>query len=321
MVRPLHFFNKKGVVFLLIRYAIQDFKEDREFKQISKATLTNYMGCLQEFHKYCIEMEIVDITDVSSSTVKNYLIYCQKQRNNNPTTINSKLRSLKIFFNYLEEVEIFTSKNNPTKKTNYIRANVKIEVFSDVQIKEMLSYYRRLKSRDKSFYAYRDSTIIVNLLGTGMRLGELINLKWSDIDFQNRSIIVFGKLKTQTSIPMADKLHTELLEYHAYCKKEFEKIPVHVFVNRNGKQLTADAIKNIFKRLKEKMNFTNVRCSAYDFRHTFAHRFLTNGGDVFTLQKLLRHSSIAMTQRYLAIWGTALHERNEKFNPLNNIDI
>lgn len=194
-------------------------------------------------------------------------------------------------------------------------------MFSDEQIREMLSYYRRLKSRDKSFYAYRDSTIIVTLLGTGMRLGELINLKWSDVDFQNRSIIVFGKLKTQTSIPMAEKLYIELLEYYAYCKKEFGNIPIYVFVNRSGKQLTVDAVKNIFKRLKEKMNFTNVRCCAYDFRHTFAHRFLTNGGDVFTLQKLLRHSSIAMTQRYLAIWGTALHERNEMFNPLNNFHI
>ena len=79
---------------MLLKFAIQDFKEEREFKQISKATLTNYMNCLREFHNYCVEMEIVDIADVSSSTVKNYLIYCQKQRNNNPTTINSKLRLL-----------------------------------------------------------------------------------------------------------------------------------------------------------------------------------------------------------------------------------
>jgi integrase/recombinase XerD len=151
-------------------------------------------------------------------------------------------------------------------------------------------------------------------------LGELINLKWSDVDFQNRNIIVFGKLKTQTSIPIADKLQAELLEYFTFCKNEFEKIPIYVFVDRNAKPLTANAIKNIFKRLKEKMQFTNVRCCAYDFRHTFSHRFLTNGGDIFSLQKMLRHSDIAMSQRYLALWGTALHEQNNKFNPINRID-
>ncbi len=58
----------------------------------------------------------------------------------------------------------------------------------------------------------------------------------------------------------------------------------------------------MFKRLKEVMNFPNVRCCAYDFRHTLAHKLLMNGGDVFTLQKLLRHSSPVMTARYLAIW-------------------
>lgn len=154
---------------MLLKFAIKEFQEDREFRQISKATLTNYMGCLKEFHTYCLEeKEIIEVMDITSGTIKSYLIYCQKERGNNPTTINSKLRSIKIFFNYLQEIEIFNEKNNPVHKVNYVRANVKIEVFSDEQIHEMLSYYRKLKTRDKSLYAYRDSTIIITLLGTGI---------------------------------------------------------------------------------------------------------------------------------------------------------
>lgn len=308
------------MVFLLLKYAVKEFQEDREFKQIAKATMTNYMGCLKEFHQYCLDNEIVDLIEITPQVVKQYLAYEQKEKNNNPTTINSKLRSLKIFFNYLQEIEVITAKTNPTQKINYIRSHVQIEVFSDSQISQMLGYYRRLKTRDKDFYAYRDGTIIITLLGTGMRLGELCNLKWSDVDFENRHLILLGKLKTQTSIPMADKLYSELSEYKLVCSRHLKKLPQYVFVARTGQKLLPSSVQNIFKRLKKVMNFPNVRCCAYDFRHTFAHRFLMNGGDVFTLQKLLRHSDIAMSQRYLALWGTALHEQNNKFNPINRID-
>jgi len=78
------------------------------------------------------------------------------------------------------------------------------------------------------------------------------------------------------------------------------------FKNLSGQTMTTEAVKNIFKRLKAIMNFNDVRLSAHTFRHTFAHRFLMNGGDVFTLQKMLRHSNLKMTEKYLAIWGTAL---------------
>lgn len=311
-----------GVVFfMLFKFAIKDFLEDRQFKNVSKYTMYRYQKILEEFQNYIVQDELVNIEDVLPNTIKKYLMYCQNEKNNNPTTINTKIRALKTFLNYMVESDIIAEKRNPVQKIGYVKEEIKIEVFSNEQIKQMLGYYRKLKQRDKSFFAYRDYTMIVFLLGTGVRLGELVNLKWKDINFQHDTISVFGKKREQSSIPMTDKLKKELAEYRIFSEQTFGKISDYVFTNADNEQLTPNAVKCVFKRLKDIMNFKDVRLSAHTFRHTFAHRSLMAGMDIFTLQRMLRHSDITMTQRYLSIWGTALKEQNDKFNPLNKIDI
>lgn len=306
---------------MLLKFAIKDFRDDREYKNLSPKTIGSYLLTLGEFQNFCSELELIDVNDVTQNTVKSYLIYCQNIRKNNSTTSNSKLHSLKIFFNYLEEVELITATQNPCKKIGYAKEEIKIEVFSDNHIKQMLGYYQRLKYKDKSFYAYRDYTSIVFLLGTGVRVGEFVTLKWSDVDVKNGIITVWGKKRQQSSIPLTTKLIKELCEYRIYCERFFGVLPDFVFTNREGNKLTENALKCIFKHLKAIMNFKDVRLSAHTFRHTFAHRCLMAGMDIFSLQRMLRHSNLKMTQRYLAIWGTALKEQNDKFNPLNNLDI
>lgn len=305
---------------MLLKFAIQDFKDDREFKNLSKQTIKNYLIQLGEFQNFCIKKEILNVEDVTVNIMKSYLLYCMKSKKNNPVTINTKIKNLKAFFNYMVESEVITEKKNPISKIEKVKTDTKINVFSDHHIKQMLNYYRRLKGREHSFYAYRDHTIILTLLGSGMRLGELCNIKWNEVDLITGTIIVFGKNRTQASIPITDKLVKELAEYKLFCQQHFVESSEYVFINRQNKPMTTDAVKNVFKRLKVIMNFKDVRLSAHTFRHTFAHRFLMNGGDVFTLQKMLRHSNLKMTEKYLALWGTALREQNEKFNPLNNIE-
>lgn len=310
------------MVFLLLKFAIQEFKDDREYKNLSSRTIKNYLMTLNEFQTYCAEQEVVSVEDVSQSIIKSYLIYCQKDRGNNPTTRNSKLHSIKIFFNHLEEIEVIESKKNPIKKMFYVKEDIQIEAFNDNHINQMLNYYRRIKQREKTFYAYRDYTMIITLLGTGIRLGELINLKWNDVDLRSGTVTVFGKKREQSSIPLAEKLVKELSEFQTFCRQHFEELSDFVFTSdRKNGQLAVDAVKSIFMRLKNAMAFKDVRLSCHTFRHTFAHRMLMNGCDVFTLQKMLRHSQINITQRYLSIWGTALRDQNQKFNPLNNLNI
>ncbi|POZ56790.1 Tyrosine recombinase XerD [Lysinibacillus sphaericus] len=302
---------------MLIKFAIQDFIDEREMMNLSDETLKGYRIFFKEFQTWLRENDILDASDVTASTIKGYLVYCKREKGNAPSTINNKLKNLKAFFNHLVENENITK--NPCYKITKQKTEERIEVFTDVHIRQMLRYYRRLKRKDHEYTAYRNTAIIITLLGTGIRIGELRNLKWSDV-IENQ-LVVFGKNRKQETVPLTKRVLNELEELKLYCTRYFNDLPDYIFANRNGTQMSYEATKSVFKRLQEVMNFKDVRLSAHTFRHTFAHRCIVNGMDVFTLQKILRHSSLSMTEKYLALWGTALHEQNEKYNPLNNFDI
>jgi len=203
----------------------------------------------------------------------------------------------------------------------YVKAELNLTTFNDVQIKEMLKYYRRIKNRDKTYFAARDYMIIIFFISTGVRLGELCNLKWVDVDFTNKHIIVFGKLRVQQGIPMAEPLKKELQEYRIYCEREFKKLPEYIFVNRKAERLTENAVQNIFKRLRDIMQFKNVRCCCHDFRRYYAKTLILQGADAFTVQRLLRHSKLDMTLKYVNLYGHDLEKRNEQWNPLHKFDL
>lgn len=305
---------------MLIKFAIQDFLDDREFKNLSSTTISSYKDILGQFQRYCTENEVMNVQDITQNTVKKFLLTCQKI-GNNATTTNSKLQRIKAFLNYMIEIEVI--EKNPAKKLQRAKEDIKIDVFTDYHIKQMLNYYRRIKQREKAFYAYRDYSIIVVLLGTGLRLSEMCSLKWTDIDFQNQSLSVFGKNRKRETVPITEKVTSELATYKVYCEQYFGESNTndYIFTNRYNKQLTPNAVKNVFKRLASIMNFKDVRLSAHTFRHTFCQRCIQSGMSTFAVQRLMRHSSIAVTERYAAMWGNDLKEQNDKYNPLNNMDI
>ena len=76
-----------------------------------------------------------------------------------------------------------------------------------------------------------------------------------------------------------------------------------VFTKRDYTQLTENSLMLVFKYLGDKMNFPNIRVSPHTFRHTFCHRLAMSGMSAFAIQKLMRHQNIAVTMRYVAMWG------------------
>lgn len=306
------------MVFLLLKFAYQDFLDDRRFKNTTKTNIRNYQTILGEFVNYCIEKEVVNVEDIHYSHIKQYLFECQN-KGNQAGTINTKLMRIRAFLNYMVECEVL--KKNPAHKVKRQKEDVKIDVFSDEQIRQMLNFYRRIKRREKSYVAYRDYMMIVLILGTGIRRGEIINLKWSDVDLLNHNISVFGKTRRKETIPTTEKLSKELGAYKTFCKQYWGDLSEYVFTKRDNAQITQNAIMLIFKYLQEKMNFKDVRVSAHTFRHTFCHRLAMSGMSAFAIQKLMRHQNISVTMRYVAMWGNELREQNDRFNPLNNLDV
>ncbi|GIP20379.1 site-specific integrase [Paenibacillus sp. J22TS3] len=75
---------------MLLKFALNEFRNDREYRNLSPRTITSYLAALEEFHQFCVQNEIVNLEDCTASLVKNYLVHCGKNRKNNSTTVHCK---------------------------------------------------------------------------------------------------------------------------------------------------------------------------------------------------------------------------------------
>jgi len=299
----------------MLKFCVEDFLQDRNYRNLSPATIDIYTRVLNMFQVFCTGAGITNARDIDKQTFKKYLLYL-KERGNNPRSQNTHIQHLRVFFNYLTtELEVFAENANPAKKIGYMQIEDKLEVYSEQQIKQILAYFRKQKNRG-DFLGHRNYVIILTLTGTGIRLGELASITWNNIDFTNGLITVYGKKRSYSSLPLYEKLTTELGGYKALCEERFGNLSDMVFVSDQNRPVSQAAIQNMLKRLAKVMGF---RINAHQFRHYFAKQWILNGGDSLTLQRILRHSNLSTTQRYVNLWGTALASQNDLYNPLENM--
>lgn len=303
---------------MLLKFAYDDFIADRRFKNTTERNIQNYRQLLAPFIEYCIARGLNNVADVRYSHIRGFLLECQ-EKGNKPSTINSKIQRIRAFYNYLIEEKIVTE--NIALKVKQQKEDVKIDVFTDEQIYQMLAYYRSLRRKEKTYFSYRGYMLIVLLLGTGLRRKEVIQLKWCDVDIVNLTMNVYGKNRQYETVFLTEKLAKELTIYRVFCKQYFGHENEYVFLNRDNAPMTDFSISQLFDNLRLKMNFKDVRVSPHTFRHTFCHRLAMSGMSAFAIQKMMRHKDISVTMRYVAMWGNELKQANEKHNPLNNLEV
>lgn len=178
---------------------------------------------------------------------------------------------------------------------------------------------RLLKAPNKStcsFAEYRNWVIVNFLLGTGCRASTLINLRIEDIDL-SASTVLFRHMKARNQIvaPLTRRLGRLLEEYLGYRN---ETAPADLlFVSEYGTALSRSTLENAIWSYNHKRGVEKT--SIHLFRHTYAKLYIQAGGDPFRLQKLLGHSDLAMTRKYVALYADDLKVNYDVLNPLEQM--
>jgi site-specific recombinase XerD len=154
------------------------------------------------------------------------------------------------------------------------------------------------------------------LIDTGLRIEELINLRLEDLRMKEGWLKVMGKGKKERIVPIGSNAQKALQRYlFRYRPKAFYRDIDNVFLTLSGTPLSTNSMKLMFSRLAFRSGVH--RLHAHLCRHTFATRFLINGGDVFSLQQILGHSSLEMVRHYVNLAANHVIIQHHKYSPMD----
>lgn len=194
---------------------------------------------------------------------------------------------------------------------------------TEAEMKALLSAAARSKAYDrpgkkKSDHAVihpeRMRAILLMLLDTGLRVREALTAKLFQVDHRNHRIQVMGKGAAERSVPFSPRTAQALWRYLT-TRPDAEQ-DEYLFVTSYNRPIDATQLDKSLKRLGEKAGVKDVH--PHRFRHTFAIQYLRNGGDPYTLQKLLGHSSLDMVKRYLALAQVDIDRAHKRASPVDN---
>ena len=269
----------------------------QEQKRVVKTTLRSHKYALIELHKGCKGMPTE--TDIRR---------CLPPKISN-AYYNKKLSTYKQFFDML--IDFGQTQFNPAEKWNYKRISFNIKNYDECNIKKFLNEI------DKSTFAgLRDYVMCLFIIDTGIRPSEVVQLRKDDIDFVGRQVHLRSEItKTRTAriVPMSNYIIAELRKLFHYELESWAN--KFVFCTSEGKQLSTLSFRHNLHKVALK---SGVELTPYDFRHIFATTYIRNGGDAFTLQRIMGHTKPSMTMVYVNLDGTDLSVAHKKVNVLGN---
>lgn len=291
---------------ITINQAFQEFIKEKEALGLSEASLRGYEQSITFF------IDDMVLKDIPFSNVDDTYIYQWinelKERGCKTSSINHYLASLRAFLkwsfkhNYLSEFEIKLVKGQEPQP----------KFFTDDELQILI----KKPDKNDSFVTWRTYAIICFILATGARASTIINVKISDIDF-TRKEIAYTHLKNKhiAVVPLSYSLESTLTEYLKMWQRQTNK--EWLFCDIAECQLTVSALRQALGKYCSDRNI--VSKGPHALRHSFARGWILNNGNAFTLQKMLTHSTLTMTKRYVSLFGDDLKKDFESFSPLDNI--
>jgi len=292
-----------------LQSAVDGFTAYCKSKNLSSRTIEYYIYRLQALQTYLTDHEQPTAPkDLTPQVIREFLT--DEKDRKSATTASHSHTTLRAFFVFLVndgflECSPMESVDKPKRRKSVLNT------FSIEQIDAVLAKCGR------DFGGARDRAMVTMLLDCGLRVSELAGLDLDDVDWTDGTLLVLGKGGKERVVPFG---HTTRQALTAYIARRGELDTPALFVSTLGARLDRYRVRDIIERRCEQAEITGVRCSPHTFRHTMAVSYLRNGGDVFSLQKLLGHSTLDMTRKYAELADSDVQDKHRLFSPADRLE-
>ncbi len=296
-----------------VQHAYLKFKINQEERGNSPQTLAFYDRFYKKFVSF-INKSLNDTPEncpIDIMTQDGFqLLFMKSLGDVSQQTVNSYLRGYRAFGNFCEEIGLLDGFKCPIKE---VEPPMK-QVYTDKELKKLL-----IKPDIRDFTDFRDFAIINLLLSTGARTNTLLNIRLKDVDLEN-GYIIFNTTKAHkvVSVGLEKKCKDTLSEYISYWRSGGDIEPTdYLFCNIYGEQLTRGGLSTTIAHYNKHRGVEKT--SIHLFRHTFAKNWITSGGDIISLAKVLTHSDLDMVKHYSNLYGGDVKAEIEEHSTLSKL--
>jgi integrase/recombinase XerC len=263
-------------------------------KRASAHTVLAYRNDLEQFGEFCAtSFEKEDISFAEHAEIRAWVIDLVDNQLS-PSSINRKIATLRSFYKFLlRSGEI---SKDPTYKIRALKTPKRLPEFvQEEAIDKILDEI----NFSADFEGQRDRMVMEFLYLTGVRLSELLQLQWKDLDLSREQVKVFGKRKKERIIPVISRLKENIILYKKVFEETFPytKESDYFIVTKEKEPAYPMLIYRIVRHYLDLFAQTTKR-SPHLLRHTFATHLLNKGADLNAVKDLLGHANLAATQVY-----------------------
>ncbi|GMQ25900.1 tyrosine-type recombinase/integrase [Algoriphagus sp. oki45] len=274
---------------------IDSFINYLEFEKRSSAhTVLAYRKDLEQAAEFVhLSFELANLESCTHAELRAWIIDLVEQ-GMSATTVNRKLATLRSYFKFLLRSKVITK--DPTYKLKSLKTPKKLPDFvQESTLEDVL----KEEVYDATFEGQRDRMVMEFLYLTGIRLSELVNLKWKDLNLIEKQVKVLGKRQKERIIPLTNGLLQNIILYQKEFEERFSKLDGNdyfIVSNKGGQSYPM----MIYRTVRQYLDLfaQNTRRSPHILRHTFATHLLNKGADLNAVKDLLGHANLAATQVY-----------------------
>jgi integrase/recombinase XerD len=296
---------------LTLKEMFQRFMNYKKTESLTRTTINDYhihFGYLIDYLEGDLYRE-----EITLEVFRGYIGHMLHDKGLSPVTANVRIRTMRAFIRYcfLEGYidEPIHDRFKPVKTQEDT-----LESFSPTEVKQLMSVIDEL-----TYVGFRDKVMMLVMLDTMVRASELLSMRRTNVDLKAGEIKLEPhetKTKRARIVPLSLK-SIKLLEEYLVETEDFGEETL--FLTYDGRPIAGNTWRKRLMELGDLAGIINKRVSPHTFRHTGALFYILNGGDPFSLQKILGHTDMSMVRKYIQMTNTDVKKQHNQFSPIKFI--